>query len=160
MLQRKSSYRLAAIAAVTTVALVVIGVPATAQGQGDAREVTLELSVDDSGGCHISVYPETAVIWRGANQKLKKVVWVATPNQDHGELFWELRWDPDKGGGSEDYFGAVDLGCGESRIKVQPSSKPKIPQAEWPYAVTVFACEGGEKSEQICSVDPRIRWDD
>ena len=160
MLQRITSCRLAAIVAVTIVAVLGIGGPAAAQGVDDAREVTLELSVDDSGGCRITVVPENAVIWRGANQKLKKVVWVAPPSQDHGELFWELRWDPDKGGGSEDYFGAVDLGCGQSRVKVQPSPKPKIPQAEWPYAVTVFACEGGKKSEQICSVDPRIRWDD
>ena len=69
-------------------------------------------------------------------------------------------FDPGKGGGSENYFGDVDLACGESSIKVQPSPKPSIPNAEWPYMVTVYSCADGAKGEYLCMVDPRIKWND
>ena len=124
----------------------------------DAKEVTLELAIDGGGGCSITVVPEVGVIQRGDNAKIKKVYWVALPNDQYPNLFWELRWDPDKGGGSENYFGDVDLACGVENIKVQPD-KPKIENAEWPYAVTVFNCVDGGRAEQLCTVDPRIRWD-
>jgi hypothetical protein len=126
----------------------------------DAREVTLQLSFDNADRCTISVSPETATIFRGEHQKIKKVYWVAAPNSQFPELYWELRWDPEKGGATEDYFGAVDLPCGVNNIKVQPKPKPKIANAEWPYSVSVFKCSDGAKSEHLCSVDPRIRWDD
>jgi len=142
-----------AVVAILTVA------PTTAVADPpDAKEVTLTLQVDGEGNCSITVDPETAVIERGDNAKIKKVYWVATPNDDHPNLFWELRWDPDKGGASENYFGDVDLACGVENIKVQPD-KPKIDNAEWPYAVTVFDCVDGAKAEELCTVDPRIRWD-
>jgi len=126
----------------------------------DAKEVTLELSVDSAGNCSISVDPEIATIWRGQSQKIKKVYWVAPPNSEHPELFWELRYDPDKGDASGDYFGPVDLPCGVGDIKVQPHPKPTTPGAQWPYSVSVYSCSGGAKSEHLCTVDPRIRWDD
>jgi hypothetical protein len=124
----------------------------------DAKEVTLLLSFNDAGKCSISVHPEIAEIWRGQHHKIKKVYWVAPPNSQYPQLFWELRWDPDKGGATEDYFGAVDLSCGVNNIKVQPKPKPKIPNAEWPYSVSVYSCADGAKSEHLCNVDPRIRW--
>jgi hypothetical protein len=126
----------------------------------DAKEVNLTAVADGAGGCTITVDPETAIISRGPNAKIKKVYWVTEPNPELGELYWELRYDPGKGGGSENYFGDVDLACGESSIKVQPSPKPSIPNAEWPYMVTVYRCADGAKSEYLCTVDPRIRWDD
>ena len=124
----------------------------------DAKTVSLAITVGDDGSCSIVVDPETAVIQRGPDAKIKKVYWEVLPNDQHPELFWELRWDPDKGGASENYFGDVDLACGVENIKVQPD-KPKIDGAEWPYAVTVFSCVEGAKSEQLCTVDPRIRWE-
>jgi hypothetical protein len=124
----------------------------------DAKEVTLQLAVDGDGGCSITVIPEIGVIQHGHNAKIKKVYWVALPNDQHPQLFWELRWDPDKGGASENYFGNVDLACGVDNIKVQPD-KPTIDNAEWPYAVSVFSCVDGAKTEQLCTVDPRIRWE-
>jgi len=137
-----------------------IGVSPAWADPPDAREVSLQLTIDGAGNCSISVYPETATISRGQNQKIKKVYWVAPPNSQFPELYWELRWDPDKRGASEDYFGAVDLPCGVNNIKVQPHPKPKIPQAQWPYAVSVYSCSDGAKSQNLCTVDPRIRWDD
>jgi hypothetical protein len=124
----------------------------------DAKEVTLLLSVDDAGKCSISVDPDIADIWRGNSHKIKKVYWVAPPNSQYPELYWELRYDPEKGGGSGDYFGVVDLPCGVNNIKVQPKPKPTIPNAEWPYSVSVYNCSGGAKAEHLCTVDPRIRW--
>ena len=126
----------------------------------DAKEVTLTAVADGADGCTITVSPETAIISRGARAKIKKVYWVAEPNAELGELYWELRYDPGKGGGSENYFGDVNLVCGESSIKVQPKPKPKIPNAEWPYMVTVYSCSDGAKSEYLCMVDPRIKWND
>ena len=61
--------------------------------------------------------------------KIKKVYWVTKPNAELGELYWELRYDPGKGGGSENYFGNVDLACGESSIKVQArQAEPEDPE--------------------------------
>ncbi len=140
--------------------LILAGASAAWADPPDAREVTLQLAIDGTGSCTITVTPETATISRGANQKVKKVYWVAPPNGQFPELFWELRWDPDKGGATEDYFGAVNLPCGVNDIKVQPKPKPKIPNAEWPYAVSVYSCSGGARAEHLCTVDPRIRWDD
>jgi hypothetical protein len=139
---------------------ILISWPGLAAADDDSREVTLTAVADGSGGCTITVSPETAIISRGNNEKIKKVYWVAAPNAELGELFWELRYDPGKGGGSENYFGDVNLTCGESSIKVQPKPKPKIPNAEWPYMVTAYRCADGAKGPYLCTVDPRIKWND
>jgi hypothetical protein len=140
-------------------AVILMAAPLTVSADPpDAKEVTLQLTVNGDGSCSITVIPEIGVIQHGNKAKIKKVYWVALPNDQHPELFWELRWDPDKGGASENYFGNVDLACGVDDIKVQPD-KPKIDNAEWPYAVTVFGCVDGAKAEQLCTVDPRIRWE-
>ena len=139
---------------------VLVSFAAGAWAANDSREVTLTAVSDGAGGCTIPVSPETAIISRGNNAKIKKVYWVAEPNAEFGELYWELRYDPGKGGGTDNYFGDVDLACGESSIKVQPKPKPKIPNAEWPYMVTVYSCSDGAKSEYRCTVDPRIKWND
>ena len=137
-----------------------LSIAGDAAADPDAKDVILTAVPDGAGGCTITVSPETAVISRGSNAKIKKVYWKTEPNAELGELYWELRYDPGKGGGSENYFGDVDLACGESSIKVQPSPKPSIPNAEWPYMVTVYRCVDGAKAEYLCTVDPRIRWDD
>ena len=145
------------------VACVGVGLMSWAGGAAanpDAKEVTLTAVADGAGGCTITVSPETAIISRGKNARIKKVYWVAEPNAELGELYWELRYDPGKGGGSENYFGDVVLPCGQSSIKVQPRPKPSIPNAEWPYMVTVYSCTDGAKGEYLCMVDPRIRWND
>ena len=144
----------------TTEMLILGGVSTASAQQPDGREVTLELSMDGAGNPTVIVSPETATIWRNAQGKVKKVVWVAMPDAQYGELYWELRWDPSKGGGSDNFFGNVDLPCGVSQIKVQPKPKPKIPYAEWPYMVTVYSCSNGAKGQKLVTVDPRIRWDD
>ncbi len=138
--------------------LLVAGAATVSADPPDAKTVTLEVAVGADGECSITVVPEVGVIQRGNKAKIKKVYWEALPNDRYPELFWELRWDPDKGGASENYFGDVDLACGVDNIKVQPD-KPKIDNAEWPYAVTVFACVDGAKSVELCTVDPRIRWE-
>jgi hypothetical protein len=151
----------AAIILMGTIEMLILGGVSTASAQQpDGREVTLELSMDGAGNPTVIVSPETATIWRNAQGKVKKVVWVAMPDAQYGELYWELRWDPSKGGGSDNFFGNVDLPCGDSQIKVQPKPKPKIPYAQWPYMVTVYSCSNGAKGQELVTVDPRIRWDD
>jgi len=131
-----------------------------AAADNESREVTLTAVDDGSGGCTITVSPENAIISRGPNAKIKKVYWVAEANPELGELYWEIRYDPGKGGATENYFGDVNLACGAGSIKVQPKPKPKIPNAEWPYMVTVYRCENGAKGPYLCTVDPRIKWND
>lgn len=126
----------------------------------ESRDITLELSVDGAGAASITVDPEDAQIWRNKPNKPKKVHWKTVNSSPHAELFWELRYDPGKGGGSADYFGEVDIACGEGGAKVQPDKKPDFPYAQWPYSVTVYACADGARSQLIATVDPRIVWKD
>lgn len=159
-MRRKSLERPFAAAMTVLACGVLISWPGLASADNDAREVTLTAAADGAGGCTITVSPETAIISRGNTAEIKKVYWVAEPNAELGELYWEIRYDPGKGGGSENYFGDVNLACGESSIKVQPKPKPKIPNAEWPYMVTVYQCADGAKGPYLCTVDPRIKWND
>ena len=49
---------------------------------------------------------------------------------------------------------------GQTEIKVQPDKKPDFPKAEWPYSITVYACDDGVKAQEIATTDPRIIWND
>ena len=155
---RRGTSRPHVLLCLAAVLAVAVSMPAAAD-QPDAREVTLSLGANAGGGLAISVSPEAASISRGENAKIKKVYWVAATNELYPQLFWELRWDPDKSGATENFFGDVDLACGVASLKVQPE-KPKIPNAEWPYAITVFSCVDGAKGEVLATVDPRIIWND
>ena len=76
MRQKRSVSRVFAV--VLVIACGVLMSQATgASADNDAREVTLTAVADGSGGCTITVSPETAIISRGNNQKIKKVYWVA-----------------------------------------------------------------------------------
>lgn len=136
------------------------GLTASSAAGSDKKDVTLTFTVDSDGVATATVHPETAEIWRNKPDKPKKVNWVAVNTSSHGELFWEIRYDPSKGGASEDYFGHVDLACGETEIKVQPDKKPAIANAQWPYSISVFTCVDGGKGEKLAEVDPRIVWKD
>ena len=98
--------------------------------------------------------------WRNKPNKPKKVEWTTVNTTRYPELFWELRYDPSKGGGTADYFGDVDIECGVANIKVQPDKKPDFPNAQWPYSVTAYACADGVKAQEVATVDPRIVWKD
>ena len=136
------------------------GLLPSAAEAADKTDVELALTVDDAGVASITVDPEDAQIWRNKPDKPKKINWTTVNGSSHEQLFWELRYAPDKGGSSADYFGAVDITCGETEKKVQPDKKPDIPNAQWPYSVTVFRCADGVKGEELASVDPRIVWKD
>ena len=126
----------------------------------DKTDVQLTLMDDGSGALAISVDPENAQIWRNKPDKPKKVYWYTANESSYDELYWELRYDPGKGGGTANYFGAVDIECGKDSIKVQPDKKPDEPYAEWPYSVTVYSCVDGERGDMLAEVDPRIVWKD
>ena len=132
----------------------------TAADAAEFKAVDLKLKDDGAGNLTIVVDPENAPIWRNKQGKAKKVRWVVKSTGGYDQLFWELRYDPDKGGGSGNYFGDVDLACGETQVKVKPDPKPDFPFAQWPYAITVYACVDGAKGEELASVDPRIKWND
>ena len=160
MRQKSLDYPFAVVMIVIACCVLILWPAGAEADPPDAREVTLTAVADGSGGCTITVSPENAIISRGPNAKIKKVYWAAEANPELGELYWEIRYDPGKGGGSENYFGDVNLACGAPSIKVQPKPKPKIPNAEWPYMVTVYRCENGAKGPYLCTVDPRIKWND
>ncbi len=63
---------------------VLVSFAAGAWAANDSREVTLTAVSDGAGGCTITVSPETAIISRGNNAKIKKVYWVAEPNAEFG----------------------------------------------------------------------------
>ncbi len=130
-----------------------------AAADSGAVEVTLTAEADGAGGCKINVSPENATISRERGAGPSRVNWVVKPNPDLGDLFWELRYDPGKGDASKNYFGGVDITCGKPSKNVKPE-KPTIPNAEWPYMVTVYSCKDGNKYEYMCMVDPRIKWND
>ena len=127
---------------------------------GDHKVVRLKVITEPSGRQVIMVDPSYAKIWRDMPKKPKKIKGETVNYSPYEELFWELRYDPSKGGGSANYFGNVDIECGETEIKVQPNKKPDFPNAEWPYSVTAFACVGDAKAQKVATVDPRIIWKD
>jgi hypothetical protein len=121
------------------------------------RYIELKLDVGSTAKPFIRVLPRDAKIWRNKPGKPKKVEWWWTTNKtSYSEIFWEIRYDPSKGGGTADYFGDVDIACGESK----PDKKPDFPNAEWPYSITVYACSDGVKAQKIATLDPRIKWQD
>lgn len=127
------------------------------------KKTTIQVGLDQtpSGFAFIRVQPRDAKLWRNKPDKPKKVEWWWKTNKtSYSEIFWEFRFDPSKGGGTVDYFGEVDIECGQKDIKVQPDKKPDVPQAVWPYSITVYACKDGVKAQKIATIDPRIIWQD
>ena len=152
-------FRFATITLGLVIAAVLISGPANAAD----KKTTIQLRLDQNvnGVAFIRVQPRDAKIWRNKPDKPKKVEWWWEFNQtSYGEIFWEIRYDPSKGGGTADYFGDVDIECGQKEIKVQPDKKPDFPKAEWPYSITVYACKDGVKAQEIATIDPRIIWND
>jgi len=126
----------------------------------DKTEIELRLRLEMSGRLVILVNPPEARIWRNKPDKPKKVEWYTVNNTPFTVTFWELRYEPSKGGGTANYFGDVDLECGVARKTVQPDKKPDFPNAQWPYKVTVYACVDGVKAQELATLDPRIVWKD
>ena len=155
--------RLAAITNTLAIAVVLAVFSGPLAGPADAGEnkvVELQVMTTPTGQFVITVDPAYAKIWRNKPDKPKKINWKTIDNSPYEELFWELRYDPSKGGGTADYFGDVDIECGQTAIKVQPDKKPDYPNAEWPYSVTVYVCADGVKGKELAAVDPRIIWKD
>lgn len=133
-----------------------IAIPDTATAQ-DKATVSLELQMNErAGGCKISVDPADAVLSRdGAGV----VNWVsAEPG-----YFWEIRYAADlktEGSTAENYFGTVDIECTKASREKTAEFKPAVEtdNAEWPYMIAVYSCNGREKGELLCDVDPRIKW--
>jgi hypothetical protein len=127
---------------------------------GEYKFIEIDVHTDLAGQLVIMVDPVNAKIWRNKPDKPKKIRWKTHNDSPYDEVFWELRYDPSKGGGTADYFGDVDIECGQTEIKVQPDKKPDFPKAEWPYSITVYACDDGVKAQEIATTDPRIIWND
>jgi len=143
-----------------TVVIVAVLIAGSAPAADKKTNVQLTLKLTMNGIAYIQVMPRDAKIWRNRPDKPKKINWWTVNYTSYEDLFWEVRYDPSKGGGTADYFGDVDIECGEPEIKVHPYKKPDSPNAQWPYSVTVYACSDGVKAQQLATVDPRIVWND
>jgi hypothetical protein len=123
------------------------GVLAGSANAGDRKVVRLELKQVSTGAPIIIVNPPHAKIWRKAPGKAQEIRWWMKRNRtSYYEIVWEFRYDPTKKGAAADYFGEVDLGCGETRVDALPKMKPDSPNAEWPYTITAYACHKGKKA--------------
>ena len=134
-------------------------------GSADAgdkkKNIELALKVGTTAKPYITVRPRDAKIWRNKPGKPKNVRWWWTVNKtSYAEIFWEIRYEPSKGGGTANYFGDVDIECGQAEIKVQPDKMPDSPNAEWPYSITAYACANGVKAQKLATLNPRIIWAD
>jgi hypothetical protein len=159
--QRFASMTLALVIAAVLVAFSSPLTSTAHAGEKDKKkDVTLTLTLGLTGIPYIKVQPRDAKIWRNKPDKPKKVNWIAVNNSPYSEVFWEIRYAPSKGGESANYFGDVDIECGQTEIKVQPDKKPDFPKAEWPYSVTAYGCADGQKAQRLAELDPRIIWND
>lgn len=160
-MQQRFRFAPVTLALVIAVVLVTSGGPMAGFAHaGENKEVKLVVVTGLDGRQVITAVPPHAKIWRNKPNKPKKITWKTGNNSPYDEIYWELRYDPGKGGGSENYFGDVDIACGETAKKVQPDKKPDFPYAQWPYSVTVYACHDGVKAQEIATIDPRIIWQD
>jgi hypothetical protein len=149
--------------ATITLGLVIAAALIAGPGNAADKKTTIRLVLDQNtnGVAFIRVQPQEAKIWRNKPDKPKKVEWwMVTNKTSFIDIFWEIRYDPSKGGGTADYFGKVDIECGKKEIKVQPDKKPDFPKAEWPYSIDAYACKDGVKAQKIATIDPRIIWND
>jgi hypothetical protein len=127
----------------------------------DRKVVKLSIEIGVTGAPRIRVRRPYAKIWRNDPDKPNKVLWRMQNNRtSYYEIFWEFRYDPSKKEATADYFGEVDLECGETRVELPPVIKPDTPNAVWPYTITAYACAKGMKAQKIASVNARVIWND
>jgi hypothetical protein len=128
---------------------------------GDKSVIKLELDEVGSGYARIRVNPRDAKIWRNNPKKPQQILWWMVKNRSsYSKIMWEFRYDPSKGGGTADFFGDVDLGCGQKEVMARPEKIPEGPNAEWPYSITAYACKDGVKAQKIATIDPKVVWQD
>jgi hypothetical protein len=118
--------------------------------------------VERSGNLVVNVTPSRAKLWRDNAQRPSELLFKVFNHSPYSEVFWEVRFDEDSKVASEDYFGAVDIACGERSLVVTPANLPSTEGAEWPFAVTAYACFDGVKGPQkaVSVVKPRVVWKD
>ena len=146
------------------VAMVVValsGVLAGSANAGETKTVRLSIEIGFAGAPRIRLRTPNAKIWRDTPDKPNKVRWrMYTNRTSFYQIFWEFRYDPSKAEATADYFGEVDLECGETRVEVAPEIKPDAPNAIWPYTITAYACANGMKAQEIATFNARIVWKD
>jgi hypothetical protein len=145
---------------VGVLAVLSVGLLAGPAHAGDDRLVRLKLLTESSGRQLIMVDPPHAKIWRNTPNKPKNVSWSTVNYSPYEQLYWEIRYHPSGSGNSANYFGDVDIECGETEIIVQPDIKPDSAHAEWAYKVTVYACVDGARGQYVANDTARIVWKD
>ena len=158
------NHRFAAVTRAFVIVAVLVAFSGPFAGSARAADKTvvkLSLEVGVTGAEWIRVQPPYMKIWRSEPDKPNKVLWRMYRNRtSYYEIFWEFRYDPSNEEVTADYFGEVDLECGETRVEVPPAIKPDTPNAVWPYTITAYACAKGMKAQKIATVSARIIWND
>jgi hypothetical protein len=124
--------------------------------------VRLRLSVQRSGMFFVNGAPGHAKLWRQTEGKPAIIRWETWNGSPYEELYWEIRFNSDDAKATENFFGDVDVPCGEDTVDIRVKKKPDVANAEWPYTATVFACQEGAKAVEVASMAKglRIIWKD
>ena len=112
----------------------------------------------------VTLAPTLPEIWQdaaGNGLKKKKVKWVATSSQK-GKYYWEIIYEPGGGGGkpvgSGDFLGAIPpIKCGKKSTKSPKTVADQGQTVDWPYKITVSACDAGSQGDELCVMDPVVR---
>ena len=126
----------------------------------DLEVIRLRLGVERSGGFFLMVAPPRTKLWRDTPDRPWMIRWKVADNGLYGDLYWVIRYDSDSDAASNDYFGDIDIACGERGMDVVPEMKPEEPNATWPYKVTVHLCVDGVKgpAKETLNAKPKIIW--
>jgi hypothetical protein len=138
------------------------GLSAFSAEAADETPIRLELRLErGTGRTFVLVVPPKAKIWRSTPDKPRAIYLTGINTTEYVEVALEIRYNDSDKGASADYFGDIDIACGQKgSMIVEPSEIPDAAGAEWPYTVTVYACKDGAKAQVVGTANARIIWAD
>ena len=141
-------------------ALSMVALASPVDADDTERSVLLTLRVERTGVTMVKVQPRDAKLWRNDPEKPHEIRWWTINNTQYEEVYWEIRHDSSRSGSEGDYFGEIDIECGQSEVTVQPVTVPDSPNARWPYVVNVYGCYDGKKAQKLSTLSPLVLWKD
>lgn len=141
-------------------ALTMVASASSMDAADNERSVLLTLRVERTGMTIVKVQPRDAKIWRNDPEKPRIVRWWTVNNTQYQEVYWEIRHDTSRADETADYFGEINIECGQTEVSVQPVTVPDSPNARWPYVVNVYGCKDGKKAQKLSTLNPTVVWKD
>lgn len=136
-----------------------------AAAPGPAQEEqfeTVTLSYLGGDSC-IAIDKPIATIYRNKNPKMVK--WSVADSS----RYWEIRYqesspdNPNKRDGAGDYFrnsDRLDIKCAQNDVRTVIPDVQVPAYAHWPYKITVYSCDGMNRGQLLCELDPGVDWGD